>query len=620
MIALATHLLVLSGATCVTIGAAQLSVWAAHRYSLLSVFNLYPLLALCGIGALGAAALHVHDVLVGFVIVAIALVSATVSETRRRHQALNAGGELRAHELTRRWVLSPAPRRAPGERVHLGRQGEVVRVKPWSRELPFVAMADDHGSAGARLPLGEGQHIFLVGATGAGKTTTARRVIAARVLSQRSSLVILDQKGDPADVLEMRRLAAAAGVPFVLFDAEDPNTDRWQPLWGSADKVAARVTEAIKESEPYYYEVLRKHLDIVCKVLHAADHWPPSVPYLIDACETENFTAIQAIAENLATEHHALQRRVARHSRWVNSRKGVDDLSGAVLRIENALGLATTRLITPRLTPTAEAVAVRLVDALRKRAVVMWRTHADTMPDTAASLTAVALADLHDAAEHDVGQWTLLLDEFGAVIETNAHRALAILQRGRSHHGQAVVITQSVADIEALTGTPGLLDSLTDNFAAIVAHRQSSPDSRDWLARLMGTRELWQSTNQTDGHGTRLSGRGSSRRVHEFRIPPDSFATLSRGEAVIYTPEGLQAQRTQITPVSLPADEPTRIDLAGERDQVEIAVHPEEILTASHRARTPDHDDGSSIDTSHENDTSDEPGGNTRGSDAFEDI
>jgi hypothetical protein len=49
---------------------------------------------------------------------------------------------------------------------------------------------------------------------------------------------------------------------------------------------------------------------------------------------------------------------------------------------------------------------------------------------------------------------------------------------------------------------PGLLPSLTDNFSGVVAHRQTAPESRDWLAKLIGTRALWQSTNQTTGHGS----------------------------------------------------------------------------------------------------------------------
>ena len=85
-------------------------------------------------------------------------------------------------------------------------------------------------------------------------------------------------------------------------------------------------------------------------------------------------------------------------------------------------------------------VAVSLASALRHRAVVMWRTHADEMPDEAAALTAVALSDLHAAAAQGVGPWTLLLDEFGAVIKMAAQRGVAILQRGRSHGGQVIVV------------------------------------------------------------------------------------------------------------------------------------------------------------------------------------
>ena len=205
--------------------------------------------------------------------------------------------------------------------------------------------------------------------------------------------------------------------------------------------------------------------------------------------------------------------------------------------------------MTPRITPEGDAVGVGLVDALKARAVVMWRMHADVMPDEAAAMTVLALADLHDAAAQAGVQWTLMLDEFGAVIKMASSRAVAILQRGRSHGGQVIVVTQSVADPEALSGQPGLLPSLTDNFSGVVAHRQTAPESRDWLAKLMGTKALWQSTNQTTGHGSQHSGRGSARRVREFRIGSDTFAELGRGEAVIYTTLGPDPRRATIIPV-----------------------------------------------------------------------
>jgi hypothetical protein len=135
-----------------------------------------------------------------------------------------------------------------------------------------------------------------------------------------------------------------------------------------------------------------------------------------------------------------------------------------------------------------------------------------------------------------------------------------------------------------------LLASLTDNFAAIVAHRQTSPESRDWLAKLMGTRALWQHTNATTGHG-QPSGDGSARRVREFRIGSDVFGNLRRGEAVIYTPIAGEPTRCAILPIELADITPARIDPAGAQHECEIAVHPEESLPefrSEPRSGTPD--------------------------------
>jgi hypothetical protein len=180
------------------------------------------------------------------------------------------------------------------------------------------------------------------------------------------------------------------------------------------------------------------------------------------------------------------------------------------------------------------------------------------------------------------------------VIEMAAQRAVAILQRGRSHGGQVIVVTQSAGDIDTLSQQPGLLASLTDNFAGVVAHRQTSPESRDWLAKLMGTRSLWQSTSQTGAHGHIQTGRGSARRVREFRVGSDTFGALGRGEAVIYTPAAGEPATAHIRPVHLPADQPTQIDQSGPRSACEIAVHPNLNLASSAGAQSATENGGAS--------------------------
>jgi hypothetical protein len=552
--------------------------WWLRRSSSLSIKNLYAPAAT--MTALAGIALAIHLWLMAGVLLPVSapLLVAAVTGRRWRLADLGAGEDLRQHEQARRWIWQPAPTQVAGERVTLQAQGEIVTERDWPVELPYVAMTA-LGDRGPRIPIGEGQHVMLLGATGSGKTTTARRIIAARTLAQRAAVLVLDQKGDPEDVAQMRALAHSAGVPFVLFDSQDPGTDRWQPLWGSPDSVAARAVEPIRQSEPYYYDTLRRHLDIVCKVLHAADRWPPSVPFLISASHPIRYDAIEAIADTLPAQHAELAQRAKEHGTYVHSAQGQKDLCGGANRLEVALALASRQVVTPRITADGQAAAVGLVQALRERAVVMWRTHADVMPDEAAALSVLALADIHEATAHAGVPWTLVLDEFGAVIKAAAERALASLQRGRSYGGQVLVITQSAADVESLTGQTGLLASLTDNFAAIVAHRQTSPESRDWLAKLMGTRAIWQYTNATDGHGTRNSGRGSARRVREFRIGADTFATLRRGEAVIYTPVTNDPIRAEVTAIVLdPPPELRAVD--GAQLNYEISVHSEDYLAS----------------------------------------
>ena len=257
-------------AVALALGAAGVgAAWWLRRSSSLSIRNLYPAAALGVLLLGGAVTLRWWTGVLVLMPACAPWVGAVAAGRRWRAADLGAGEELRNHELGRRWVWEPRPDREHRERLYLRGQGELVRERPWPAKLEYVSMTA-RGEKGPRLPLGAGQHVMLVGATGAGKTTTARRLIATRTLEQDAAVLILDQKGDPEDVEQMERLAARAAVPFILFDSQNEETDRWQPLWGTPDSVAARAVEPIRQSEPYYYDALRRHLDIVCKVLHAA--------------------------------------------------------------------------------------------------------------------------------------------------------------------------------------------------------------------------------------------------------------------------------------------------------------------------------------------------------------
>jgi TraM recognition site of TraD and TraG len=420
---------------------------------------------------------------------------------------------------------------------------------------------------------------LLRGATGSGKTTSALRAAAGRVFKDHSALFFVDQKGDPHAEVFLRNLATAMDVPFILFDRVPTTAITGSRCGASGQRpaeVVARVLAGRQTSEPYYADVLRKHVGIVASVLHIAGYWPPSFPLLVEASQVTRFDRIQTLAAKHSDTHPELWRRVQTHAGLVASSEGHRALAGGLTRLDLVIGEAWRSVLTPRIDPTGQPVGVSLTHAITDRAVVLWRTHVDLMPDEAQTITALILNDIHaSAVEAQTGgpaRWTCVLDEFGAVVATAADQALALLQRGRTHEGQVLVVTQSIADIEALTGQPGLLASMADNFAGFIIHRQSAPESRDWLAKLMGTTALWQSTDQTSCHAA--TGAGSRRRVREFRISSDTFSELRVGEAVIHTTLGPPPTTCQVQPLQLCTGSSPRRITSDERSACEILVHP----------------------------------------------
>ena len=562
--------------------------WWLRRRTTISIRNLYPPAMVAPVLDVLAIRHQEWVILAPLVPLTSAVVAAAVVGRRWRLSDLGAGEELRSHELERRWLWQRPAARVAGERVSIASQGQIVRERDWPASEPFAPMTAD--TDGPRVPRRSGRHVFTTGGTGSGKTTSALRAAAGRVLADRAALFFVDQKGDPDAEAFLRRLAAVARVPFVLLDPRAGDSDHWQPLWGDRPaEVVARVLAGIETSEPYYADVLRQHVTLTAATLHAAGLWPPSLPLLVDASQLARFPRIHALAAACRDTHPELWGRVSNHDRFVKSSEGKSALAGGLLRLDLVIGEAWRNVLTPRRTPDGDLVAVSLANAIRERAVVLWRTHVDQMPDEARSITALILTDIHasavEAQTHGPAPWTVVLDEFGAVITTAGDQALALLQRGRTHEGQVHVITQSIADIEALTGQPGLLASMADNFTAFIIHRQTAPESRDWLAKLMGTTALWQSTDQTTGHAA--TGAGTRRRVREFRIASDQFALLRTGQAVLHTTLGPPPVTCQVKALRLADQAPERIRAAA-ASPCEMTVHP--------ATQLPPHDGGQEED------------------------
>jgi hypothetical protein len=537
--------------------------WWAHRRTRLAAWNLY-LLAPLGLAAWIAALVtrHVELLLVAAPIAAGGIAAGALA--RRYHlAALGAGGELREFEQARHgaWTaMRPGQRerraeqRARGERTWIAGQGELVRERGWPDEEPCVPMtADGRGL----IPRRAGRHLLIVGATGSGKTVSARRWALARVLADGVALLVADPKGDRGLEHDLRTAARLARRPLVIFDPRDPHADRWNPLWSpDTGAVVSRLVAPLETGDGnarYYADLLQIHLGIVAAGLRAAGLWPANLPLLLHASQLTHYKRLVQLVAAAAGDGE-LVARMREHQETLAGPEARRDLTGGILRLRVVAGETWRTVLTPH--PGRGAIA--LPTAMEAGAIVLLRTWVDDLPAEARAITTLFLADAAAAAlALPPGmEWAALIDEFGGVLSSGAgERALALLQRARSAGGQVAVTTQSVTDIAATTGNPALLDALADNFAAGIFHRQSSPQSRDWLSRLIGTREVWQFTDRTTASGASTDGSGSRRRVREFLTRPDDLRTLAVGEAYVWSTLGPGPQRLQVTPAALP--EPT---------------------------------------------------------------
>ena len=553
---MATTIAALAAAISSFAGGATLA-WYAHRRTRLSPRNLY--LLWIGAVCLIVVAASSRQLLLTAVALTVLLFATTSAVAARRWHvsALGAGGELRDFERSRLMIWSAVRARSDSqrseERVRIAGQGELVRERDWPSTVRALPMT---GDGRALVSLEEGHHQLFVGATGSGKTTSARRVLLARGLGESNVAVLaLDPKGDAGLEHDLRGIAAKTGRPYVVFDPYDAQTDRWNPIWAQdPGAVVARLVAPVEadanSDASHYSRVLRVHLGLVCEALASAGRWPIALPVLLRIAQRPRFARVVSLAQSRPIDPDLLA-RLTDHHVALGERSTQGQLDGSLRALEVVAGQAWRRVLTP-----TDTGAVTLPAAMAASAIVLWKTHVEDIKEEAETITTLALADIGAAARTlgPAAQWVLLVDEFGSVLQGRAGaRAVALMQRARSSHGQVLVSTQSISDVPSATGNEHLLGALTDNFTSFIAHRQTSPESRDWLAKLFGTREIWQSTDRT--MSGRADGAGSRRRAAEFIVRPDEFRQLGPGEAFVAATLGPPPAKVRVTPgPRLPAE------------------------------------------------------------------
>jgi hypothetical protein len=391
---------------------------------------------------------------------------------------------------------------------------------------------DRHGD---RVLLSDRQlsaHALILGASGAGKTTTLLAILTDHVRRGRA-VVAIDLKGSPTFTRELATAAAEAGRPFRLWTPDGPG--HWNPLeHGNPTALKDKLISTERFTEPHYQRAAERYTQTVLQVLqHAQPDRPPTLSDVVGLMDQRRMVGV------LRDVPRPLAERVQDYLAGLSP-----DQQSAVRGLASRLAIISESHTGAYLEPGPEMIDVR--SALAGPEVVLFSLNASTYGKLSAQIGALVIQDLTaalgdrlaapaPALDGSGGRAGALIgiDEFSAL---DADNVVSLFARAREANMSVLLATQELADLDR--AARGLRDQVIGNTAVKIAHRQDVPTSAQTIAQIIGTETVWEHTRQTADRallGRLDTGRGTRREVERFRIHPNEIKALPTGHAVLIT-------------------------------------------------------------------------------------
>jgi conjugal transfer pilus assembly protein TraD len=395
-------------------------------------------------------------------------------------------------------------------------------------------------------------HGLILGASGAGKSTTLLRILTEQIERGRPAIAI-DLKGSPAFAQVLDAAAAAAGRPLALWSIDGPG--HWNPLQhGNATELKDKLISTERFTEPHYQRAAERYVQTVLQVLDQVH--PGRPPVLSEVVELMDPFRLPT---QLRHVDWALRERVQDYVAGLTP----DQLSAA-RGLQTRLAVLTESHTGPYLAPPADpgGHVIDLRRALGGSEVVLFSLNSSKYGRIAAQIGTLVVQDLvsasgdrlgHDATGIALDQAIIGIDEFSAL---GADHVIALLARGRESGMPVFVATQEMVDLDR--AGLGLRDQVIGVTAVKIIHRQEVPQSAQMVAQMTGTEQVWEETRQT---AARLlvgyeTGRATKRQVERYIVHPNEIMTLPAGEAILISK--MRARRPRTVRVQPSRPEPTR--------------------------------------------------------------
>ncbi len=386
-------------------------------------------------------------------------------------------------------------------------------------------------------------HALIVGASGAGKSTTLLTILTDHIRRGRP-VVAIDMKGSPSFAGELARAAGAARRPFQLWSLDGPS--HWNPLGhGNATELKDKLIATERFTEPHYQRAAERYVQTVLQVLEQLH--PGRPPTLEEVVRMMDHRRLPGIVRELP---EPLAERITDY---------LDGLTGdqvsAIRGLGTRLAILTESHSARFLGPPDQrsfsdgAPEVDLHRALSGGEVVLLSLNSGKYGKLAAQLGTLAVQDLVCAAGDRLASGGIAgrplaivgIDEFSAL---GSDHVMQLIARGREPGVVVVLATQELADLDR--AAPGLRDQVLGTAAVKIAHRQDVPASAEAFSQMVGTVRVWEETRRIGGSAFARHdiGRGTRREVERFALHPNVIKQLRTGEAVVITKQPAARART----------------------------------------------------------------------------
>jgi GTPase SAR1 family protein len=349
------------------------------------------------------------------------------------------------------------------------------------------------------------KHVFLIGASGWGKTNLIN-LLMQNALKKKQAIIFIDPKGNKESIADFKKMCRLFGRNYAIFSEYDPEAISFNPI---ADMTNTQRVSTIMRSFDWGESPNQYFINQSAKALS-------------DALETLSKDGIEF---DLADVYKELK-----------SKHNTPETSGLLTQLQLILNSDFGKCFKKGLVEGKPSMTMK--QAYENKTCIYIGCSTQGYSAIARTVGKIFVSEAmnlsywigktknsNEAMENGIG---LFIDEAGSVLYPDF---IDLVNKCRSSGINIYTAIQSYSDIEMIGGGETLMKQLFESYSTWLLQRQTNPENAEKLAQAFGTYLSEKTTTATDKGSD--SGRGSTREAFEYYCHPDLLKSIDVGKTIL---------------------------------------------------------------------------------------